>query len=82
MGFIGSLIGAIISGGIIGALGRLIVPGEQSLSVMQTVGIGIGASFVVGLLTSAFLPGWLVWVLSALAAAGFIYWYTNRNRAM
>jgi uncharacterized membrane protein YeaQ/YmgE (transglycosylase-associated protein family) len=41
-----SIIWAIIIGAIIGALGRLVVPGRQNLSIWLTIGIGIVAALI------------------------------------
>jgi uncharacterized membrane protein YeaQ/YmgE (transglycosylase-associated protein family) len=43
---IGSVIGAIVIGLIIGALGRLIVPGKQKIPIWLTIVVGIAAAFV------------------------------------
>jgi uncharacterized membrane protein YeaQ/YmgE (transglycosylase-associated protein family) len=41
-----SIIWAIIIGAIIGALGRLVVPGRQDLSIWLTIAIGIVAALI------------------------------------
>jgi len=51
-----ALIGAIIGGLIVGALGRLALPGRQDMGVGSTILVGIGGSFI-GTLISVFLPG-------------------------
>ena len=38
---IGTIIGAIIAGLIIGALARLVLPGKQDISVLMTIILGI-----------------------------------------
>ncbi|RAY13945.1 GlsB/YeaQ/YmgE family stress response membrane protein [Actinomadura craniellae] len=43
---IGGIITAIIFGAIIGALGRLIVPGKQSMPMWLTVLVGIVAALI------------------------------------
>lgn len=40
------IISAIIVGLIIGALGRLVVPGKQDIPIWLTTVIGIGAAFI------------------------------------
>jgi uncharacterized membrane protein YeaQ/YmgE (transglycosylase-associated protein family) len=40
------IISAIIFGAIIGALGRLIVPGKQSMPIWLTILLGIAAAFI------------------------------------
>jgi uncharacterized membrane protein YeaQ/YmgE (transglycosylase-associated protein family) len=61
----GEIIGLIIGGAIVGALGRLINPGPDPMGWLVTIGIGIAAMLVVGLLVS----GWLGWVLAVIVAA-------------
>lgn len=43
---IGSIIGAIVIGAIIGALGRLFAPGRQNISLVVTIIVGIIAAFL------------------------------------
>jgi uncharacterized membrane protein YeaQ/YmgE (transglycosylase-associated protein family) len=71
------IITAIIVGAIIGALGRLVVPGRQSMPVWLTIVVGMVAallgSFIAGQLglraTSGF--GWMEFFIQvALAAVG------------
>ena len=45
---IGTIIASIIVGLIIGALGRLLVPGKQNISIIVTIIIGIVANLIVG----------------------------------
>lgn len=40
------IITAIIIGAIVGMLGRLILPGKQSIGVLLTVGVGIVAALI------------------------------------
>ena len=47
------IIWAIIVGAIVGVLGRLVVPGRQNLSIWLTIGIGIVAALVGGLIANA-----------------------------
>lgn len=48
---IGTIIGAIIVGAIIGALARLVLPGKQSISVVVTIVLGILGSLIATWLT-------------------------------
>jgi uncharacterized membrane protein YeaQ/YmgE (transglycosylase-associated protein family) len=43
---IGTIIGAIVVGLIVGALARLIMPGKQNIGVIMTVALGAVGSFV------------------------------------
>ncbi|XVQ07812.1 GlsB/YeaQ/YmgE family stress response membrane protein [Spirillospora sp. CA-255316] len=70
---IGGIITAIIFGAIIGALGRLIVPGKQKMSIWLTIGVGIVAAFIGTALANVFglqTRGWNFWeTLFQIAAA-------------
>jgi len=48
------IISALVVGLIIGALGRLVVPGRQSLPIWLTIVVGIVAAFLGTLLAGAF----------------------------
>ena len=74
---IGVIISAIVVGAIIGALGRLVVPGRQNISIWVTIAIGIVAALVGGLIASALGVGdtrgidWIKLIIQvALAAVG------------
>jgi uncharacterized membrane protein YeaQ/YmgE (transglycosylase-associated protein family) len=47
------IISAIIVGAIIGALGRLVVPGRQPIPVWLTIVVGIVAAFIGAFIASA-----------------------------
>lgn len=70
---IGGIITAIVFGAIIGALGRLIVPGRQHMSIWLTVLVGIVAAFAGTGLANLFgleTEGWNFWeTLFQIAAA-------------
>lgn len=50
------LIAVVVSGLVVGGLGRLALPGPDPMGVPQTILLGIGGSFIGGLL-SFLLPG-------------------------
>ncbi len=74
---IGTIIGAIIAGLIIGALGRLILPGKQNISLVMTIVIGIIASLVATLILGSVFKyenasggiQWWFWIVGAILAA-------------
>lgn len=74
---IGTIIGAIVAGLIIGALGRLILPGKQNISIVMTIVIGIVASLVGTLILGGIFGyenasggiKWWYWIVSAILAA-------------
>ena len=67
------LIGVAVSGLIIGALGRLAVPGRQPIGCLMTILVGIGGSLLGGLVGEALFnrPGGFI--LAVLCSAGIVY---------
>jgi uncharacterized membrane protein YeaQ/YmgE (transglycosylase-associated protein family) len=72
---ISGIISAIVIGLIIGALGRLVVPGRQAIPIWLTIVIGIVAAFVGTLLAAVFgvanTPGidWIELIFQVVLAA-------------
>jgi uncharacterized membrane protein YeaQ/YmgE (transglycosylase-associated protein family) len=75
------IIGLILSGLIVGALGRLAIPGPNPMSIGMTILVGIGGSFLGGLV------GWLIFgrryagslLLSVAGAALIVYLMQRRE---
>ena len=74
---ISAIISAIVVGVIIGALGRLVVPGKQNISIWVTIAIGIVAALVGTFIAQALGVGntrgidWIKLIIQvALAAVG------------
>ncbi|MCP3015621.1 GlsB/YeaQ/YmgE family stress response membrane protein [Nocardiopsis dassonvillei] len=69
------IISAIIVGLIVGALGRLIVPGKQHLPIWLTLILGIVAAFIGGWIAAAlFGAGWIITlIIQVLVAAAIVY---------
>ncbi|WP_086830891.1 GlsB/YeaQ/YmgE family stress response membrane protein [Streptomyces sp. NRRL B-24572] len=74
---ISGVISAIVIGVIIGALGRLVLPGRQRIGVLWTIAVGIVAALagaaIAGALGVADTKGvdWIEWLIQiALAAVG------------
>lgn len=70
------IISAIIVGIIIGALGRLVVPGRQPIPIWLTLIIGIVAAFIGGFIASALGYGnanggipWILIIIQIVVAA-------------
>ncbi len=79
MTFISFLISLVITGLIVGALGRLAIPGPNPMSIGLTIAVGIGGAFVGGLI--AFVIGarvFVAFILEVLAAAGIVYLLQRR----
>jgi hypothetical protein len=77
------LISVVISGLIVGALGRLAIPGPNPMSIGKTLLIGIGGSIVGGLIGAAILGSESAGIIifQVLAAAGIIYFLQRREGA-
>jgi uncharacterized membrane protein YeaQ/YmgE (transglycosylase-associated protein family) len=75
---IGFLIGIVIAGLIVGALGRLAIPGPNPMSIGVTILVGIGGSLIGGLVGNVLFnrPGGL---LLSVAAAALIVWLLQRR---
>jgi uncharacterized membrane protein YeaQ/YmgE (transglycosylase-associated protein family) len=65
---LGRLIGLIIAGLVIGALGRLIHPGADPIPIWLTIVIGVGAAIIAGIL----IHGILGFILAVLIAVGLV----------
>jgi uncharacterized membrane protein YeaQ/YmgE (transglycosylase-associated protein family) len=71
------LIGTIIVGGIVGALARFVMPGEQKMGWILTILLGIGGSVVAGFIGGA--VGWYQpgqgagWIASVLGAVLLLF---------
>jgi uncharacterized membrane protein YeaQ/YmgE (transglycosylase-associated protein family) len=69
------IISAIIVGLVIGALGRLVIPGRQNISILVTIVVGIIAAFIGTALARAFnvssTPGfdWIEFFFQVIVAA-------------
>ena len=75
------LFALIVSGLIIGALGRLAVPGRNPMGIGMTILLGIGGSLIGGLVTRALGLGTSLSFLAAvLAAAGLVYLVSGSQR--
>ena len=64
-----SLLWLALTGLVIGALGRLVLPGRQEISLLATALIGIAASLLGGILANVFDVGWVIQFLVAVALA-------------
>ena len=74
------LIALVLSGLIVGALGRLAIPGPNPMSIPMTIAVGIGGSLLGGLVGNLLFnrPGGL---LLAVVGAALIVWLLEKRRA-
>ena len=78
----GYLFGLILSGLVIGALGRLAVPGRQPIGCLWTMLVGIGGSLLAGLVGRVLFGANYSagWILSIACAALLVWLFTRRTR--
>ncbi|MEO8424206.1 MAG: GlsB/YeaQ/YmgE family stress response membrane protein [Actinomycetota bacterium] len=72
---LGDIVIYVIAGAIIGGLGRLLVPGKQSMSIPVTIGVGIVAAVIGGYLWNAVFPDneGIAWIGSIIVAVVLVF---------
>ena len=63
---IGEIIGLIIVGLVVGALGRLVHPGPDPMGILMTIVIGIASTLLVFWLVGGGILGWILAVVVAV----------------
>lgn len=80
MGVILFIISLVITGAILGALGRLAIPGPNPMSIGMTILVGIGGAFIGGIIGALIGAGAaLVFILEVLGAALIVYLMQRRG---
>ena len=80
---IGTIVGGLLAGLIIGPLARLVLPGKQDISFGMTIVVGAVGAIVGGFVAQALgvgqTPGvdWIKHFIQIGVAAGVIVWYLN-----
>jgi uncharacterized membrane protein YeaQ/YmgE (transglycosylase-associated protein family) len=69
---IGGIIGLIIVGLIVGALGRLFHPGSDPMGVLMTIAIGIASALLVGWLVGGGILGFILAVIVAVVLVALV----------
>lgn len=75
------VLGLLLSGLVVGALGRTLVPGPNAMGIGKTLLVGIGGSFLGG------FAGWFIFghrgrylgFILSVAGAAFIVWLIQRQ---
>jgi hypothetical protein len=68
---VGYIVGLLIAGIFVGALGRLVHPGKDPMPWWLTLGIGVVATLAAGILIGGFL-GFVLAVIVAAVLVGFV----------
>ena len=76
------ILGLILSGLIVGALGRLAIPGPNPMSIGMTILVGIGGSFLGGLVGYLLLRRAGGLILSVAGAALIVWLMQRRERTV
>jgi uncharacterized membrane protein YeaQ/YmgE (transglycosylase-associated protein family) len=66
---IGFIIGLVITGLVVGALGRLLHPGRDPMGILMTLGIGIASMLIVGIILRGALGALGSFLVAVLVAA-------------
>lgn len=77
---IGEIIGLIIAGLIVGALGRLINPGPDPMGILMTIGIGIASTLLVFWLIGGGILGWILAIVVAAILVSVVARFVGPRR--
>jgi uncharacterized membrane protein YeaQ/YmgE (transglycosylase-associated protein family) len=75
------LIGLVITGLIVGALGRLAIPGPNPMSIPKTILVGIAGAFLGGLVGALIFGDDAPGLIFAVLGAALIVWLLERRNA-
>ena len=74
------ILGLVLTGLIVGALGRLAIPGPNPMSIGMTIAIGIGASLVAGIIARLLFNSGAGLLLAVLCSAGIVWFLDRKER--
>jgi uncharacterized membrane protein YeaQ/YmgE (transglycosylase-associated protein family) len=80
MSLIAYVVALLLSGLIVGALGRLAIPGRDPMSIPQTILVGLVASFIAGIASAALLGRHGASLLVSVVVAAIIVYLLRRAR--
>lgn len=67
-----SIVGTLITGTIVGFGGRAVLPGAQDIGLPKTIGLGVVASLIVGLVLGS-VNAILAIIAGSVVAAGLLW---------
>jgi uncharacterized membrane protein YeaQ/YmgE (transglycosylase-associated protein family) len=79
MDIIWLIVSLVLTGLVIGALARLVIPGPNPMSIGITILIGIGGAFIGGVIGALLNLPWLIVVLLEIAVAAAIVYFMQRR---
>ena len=75
------LLQLLITGLLVGALGRLALPGPNPIGILMTVVCGIAGAFIGGIISAAIgVGGWWALAIAVLCAAALVYLVSGASR--
>jgi uncharacterized membrane protein YeaQ/YmgE (transglycosylase-associated protein family) len=78
---IGFIIALIVGGAIVGALARLALPGPDPMTMGQTILVGIGGSFIAGIVVGVLTGGEKgAGIVASVLGATLIVYLVRRSR--
>jgi uncharacterized membrane protein YeaQ/YmgE (transglycosylase-associated protein family) len=81
MEVIGFLIALVVTGAIVGGLGRLALPGPDPMTIGQTILVGVGGSLLAGVAVSLLTGGEEgAGILASVLGATLIVFLVRRSR--
>ena len=75
---IGYLIALVLTGLVVGALGRLVIPGPNPMSIGATILVGLGGAFLGGLVGGVLFGRGGGGLILAVAGAALVVWLLER----
>ena len=73
------ILGLILFGLLVGALGRLAIPGPNPMSLPMTIAVGVGGALLGGLIGALLFEDEAPTLLLAVAVSALIVWLMQRN---
>ena len=74
------ILALILSGLIVGALGRLAIPGPNPMSIPMTILVGLGGSFIGGIVGRLLFGNNGGGLILSVAGAALIVWLIQRRQ--
>ena len=80
MSLIGFIIAVVVTGLVVGALGRLAIPGPDPMGIGMTILVGVGGSLLGGLVSRLLFGDRPAGMILSVAGAAFLVWLLRRRR--